>query len=287
MKTPSVILAIGLLGNCQSTDHGHDTPKPKAQEMPVGKHVKLGPGVYQTRGFILEPGGSLVGAGMDKTTIRLEGPSRLAINGWAAVESHGARVADLTIECGVVSSDTNFARCGIGGNRWVNGVVERVRVRGLGSFCPKLHERSESFGIILSGSSNSIIRDCIVEKNNGGYVSAFCISGVNVTGSNLTARFRYDGSWSRKIGVWGGALQAFTVSGGTSQNGSRNLAYLNCRTENAAYGVFGDSGVRVDGLVLSNITGSLKSYPWLPKQAVRLVAGPEYLNVRTNNVSLR
>lgn len=282
MKILAQSLAFAILASCQHTE-----PKPAPQPVPEGKHIVLGPGIYTTRGVILEPGGSITGAGMDKTTIRLTAPARLAINGWSSHTNLGPKVSDLTIDCGAIPSDTNFARCGIGGNLWVNGTVERVRITGLGSFCPKLHDNSESFGVSLCNSSNCIIKDCVVEKNTGGYVSAFLMSGQSMTGSNLTVSFKHNATWAAKIGAFAGVLQAFTLGGGSPPEGSSNIAYKNCKTTGASFGVFCDSGYRVNGLMLSNISGTLSSYPSVPKQPIRLISGPGYFDVTTNQFTLK
>src|SRR5512139_4327882 len=64
--------------------------------------IQLGPGLHLTRGsaaWWLASGDSLVGAGMDKTTIRRMDPSaRAVVNGWITEGNSRARVADLTLD---------------------------------------------------------------------------------------------------------------------------------------------------------------------------------------------
>lgn len=282
VKTTAPFLALLLLASCRSS---HNNPAPPPQPLPAGKHLRLPPGVFETAGFTLQPGGSIIGAGMGRTIIRLTAPARLAIDGWSHGQGGSSIISDLTVDCGASPADTNFARCGIGGLRWSNSTIERVQVVGLGSFAGKGKSGSESFGIILSHSTNCAIRDCIVERNTGGYVSAFCIGGSSITGTNLTANFRFDPDWIRFMSDFAGVLQAFTLSGSSPPAGSQNLAYLNSHTSGASRAVYCDTGFLVNNLTLSNISGSLKSYPFVKATPILLHGEPAYSNVSTSNVS--
>ena len=237
--------------------------------------IQLAAGTYLTRGssaWTLAAGDSIVGAGMKRTVIRrMDTKARAVINGWTPAGNNQARIADLTIDANAKLAGKEAA-CGIIGLNWTNCTVERVQVIRLGSYVPK---ESESFGIMLSCSTDCAIRNCVVERNVAGYVSAFTISGRNTAISNSRADF----SW---VPGWDTRLQAFCLAGAADCGGSSNLSIINNRTSNARFAVFCDTGKRIDGITIAGNRCLLRTHQNAFAQGIRLVGGLQYTNVKMN-----
>lgn len=276
--------ALVFMASCHTSSNNPPAPAPRWLDGEQSGYLEEG--TYLTHGITVNDGRSLIGAGMDKTIIKLSGPSRFVIRS-VRRSPDPVTISDLTIDVGAVNTETNMARCGIIGYNWSGGIVERVRVVGLGSFTHPQNPESESFGIILSNCRHSMINDCTVEKNRGGYVSAYCLVGNYLTGSNLVARFSYSQTWSKYLGLYAGVLQAFTLGGGEAPTGSRSLKYSDCYTEGASRGVYCDTGYAVDGLLIEDIAGKLTPRYSVPEHAILLTGQPTYKNIQTNNVTLR
>ena len=229
--------------------------------------ITLGPGLYLTRGsaaWWLASGDSLVGAGMDKTIIRRMDPSaRAVVNGWITAGNSRARVADLTLDAnaGLTCSE---AACGLIAWHWKDSLVERVKVVRLGSF----FVASESFGFCISSGTNNVIRSCWVEKNVGGYVSAFGFSGRNITVTACTANFDWELGWDTR-------LQAFLPSAGDSGHGD-NITISGCWTTGARFAIFNDMPGELRGLKIINNRFRVRNTKAAWAQYYRLVGGGTY-----------
>ncbi len=235
--------------------------------------IRLGPGTYLTAGeraWTLSPQDSLVGAGIGRTIIRRVDPTaRSVIDGWVeAGHLPGGRIADLTVDANATRWTTQAA-CGILCYRWTGCRVERVEVIGLGSFKPN----SESFGILLSHSTNSVVDGCWVDRNVGGYVTAFTVSGRACTITNCTATLLWQPGWDKR-------LAGLAVAGGGA--GSQNLRLLNNTVNGARFGVFCDTGPAITGLDISGNRGTLRSDRVWHAIPINLTGKVKYLNVRTN-----
>jgi len=286
MKHLLVTIVAVLLCGCTLSHHS-TPPAPIAADVfdammlgyqtnGVPDTIRLAAGTYLTRGsraWTLSPGDSLVGTGMGKTTLRRMDPqARFVVNGWIAQGNAGARVADLTLDAnaGLVGAE---APCGLGVFHWRDCTIERVRVIRLGSFSLL----SESFGIIPEDCTNLVVRDCIVEQNVGGYVTAYTISGKRVTLTNCVANFVWQPTWLKH-------LAAFATAG-MGPDGSQDVTIAGNRTSGARYGIYSDYGTKIDRLTITGNSGTLRSHGYAPAQEIFLTGqdrGVQYFNVRTN-----
>ena len=236
----------------------------------VADVIRLEARVYETAGspaWWLAQNDVIVGAGMDKTVIRRVGPGYSVVNGWLLTgHKPGLVVSELTIDCNA-GLEGDPAPDGIGGFRWRDCRIERVKVIGAGSTDPG----KESFGIIISTSTNCVIRDCVLEQNVGGYLSAFTISGQDMAIEKCRATFTWKPGWDTR-------LQAFCLAGE-----SEGLTIKNNRTAGARFGVFCDTGNTVTRLTVSGNRFGLRDYPKGAATAINLQPSVKYVGTTIIN----
>jgi len=157
---------------------------------------KTGPAAGYGTAFFVQSGWRIIGAGIDRTTVKMTGNLRTfttdceAFKSNSAVATNNVRIENLTIDCNyaVLSANAvtangqkNFRSGGI--QLWGNNItIENVHVIGqYGNFA----NRQESFAVGVagpndgSGATNNVINRCIVDGLPSAftYGSPFAISG--------------------------------------------------------------------------------------------------------------
>jgi hypothetical protein len=218
---------------------------------------RLGPGVFLTRGAwahpgncILPTGGSVIGAGMDLTTIKLDPgalftdldggvhpDTRVLIMGLLDQNNGGFECSDLTLDGNMSAFDASRVMAGL----WVWGnacIIRNVRVRHIrGDRARNL----ECFGIHLNNAApvgswgaddgGSLIQDCIVEDvpPTDTYISAF-YAGYD----------RYERTILPTVVE---RCQAILTAGNqTCFSANCNTTFRDCTGSGSVYGFYNDTG---------------------------------------------
>jgi len=211
--------------------------------------IHLLPGTYNTyNGITIRNGWKILGAGIDATIIKYNGPADTGTNyDFGVISSFmlgddsasNMRVADLTVDAGGVPGDERRIM-GVVLRGKDNNIVERVRVTkassGDGTY--------ETFIIWVGGSGDwnntgNVIRDSVVDNCRGPYCSALTIS------KDVTKNYSNVGGIIEGNRVYGGEIGITTWT-------TTDLIVRNNYVENANYGLNVDSGKNYDTLVSSN-----------------------------------
>jgi hypothetical protein len=245
---------------------------------------RLGPGVFLTRGAwahpgncILPTGGSVIGAGMDLTTIKLD-PSalfvglddvahldtRVLIMGRHELNNGGFECSDLTLDGNMSAFEDIKVMTGL----WVWGnacVIRNVRVRHIRGDrvrdleCFGIHlNNAETMGSWPNDDGGSLIQDCIVEDvpPTDAYISAFYI-GYDYYGRTIIPT------------VVERCRAILTVGNQTCFSANCNTAIRDCTGSGSVYGFYNDTGtvevLNIENCQFSDVRVGVSIYSTNPK----------------------
>ena len=190
----------GLAGTGTQTDPFDGTTQSRFDAVmaaiPPNSAIHLGPGTFRTavaRPWLVKPGWSITGGGMDVTIVQLAGnasaiTSVSCFSSDPNISTDNVTISDLTIDCNwpelsqtaVIGSNgeskTAVAASYIFGS---NNVIERVHfMNAYGSW----GNLNESFGIAFASplnadATNNIIRNCRADFPHGNYGAPFALHG--------------------------------------------------------------------------------------------------------------
>lgn len=224
---------------------------------PQGSTIVLLPGNYETYGYLdLPTGVSLLGSGMNNTTIKLIGPGGAGHPNptWFGVvhgKGDNVTLADFCCDCNW--QNVRVANKSSGGAliQGFNGIIERVWIKNAGGDGTN---SSECFPLNINGSGT--IRSCKFTDPQAGWDNAApyitCMNFVS-DGYPLAAypdKFAYGTFENNYVnGLWNGQKSSFAFMGGS------NFTHVVMRgntAENCVYGINGDSNISVQMVIENN-----------------------------------